>query len=137
MGHSGYLDKAYKRISQKELARLYLKAIPNVSIYSVPASRREEVRSKLAMTGLTFKDVADAIGLEMYEGGEGSGGGMGRKLPIDEDYIASLEDAEIGKYALKALRQKLLGESESNVGVPRQKIVKEDELESYLADVWR
>ena len=108
----------------------------NVSIYSAAVSRKEEVRRALAMQGLTLQDVIDVLGEEMYSRAEGTGGGVGRRLPIDEEYIASLEDEEIGKYALKALKRKLLGETETNGRVPRQKVVRDDELEAYLAKGW-
>jgi hypothetical protein len=88
------------------------------------------------MQGLTIQDVMDALGKEMFEAGEGTAGGYGRKLPIDEDYVVSLEDEEIGKYALNALRRKLLGETRANGGKPAQKIIMEDELETYLAEGW-
>lgn len=137
MGHTEYLDDAYLRLEEKgEIAKAYLGAMKNLSIYSVPMSRREEVRRALAMQGLTLKDVMDALGEEMYLKGEGTGGGVSRRLPIDEDYIASLEDEEIGKYALKALRRKLLGETETNGRGPRQRIIMEEDLETYLAKGW-
>jgi len=137
LGHVGYLDDAYLRLEEKgEIAKAYLLAMKNVSIYTAPTSRKEEVRRALAMQGLTLKDVMEALGEEMYAGGEGIGGGVSRRLPIDEDYIASLEDAEIGKYALKALKRKLLGETRPNGGRSSQKIITEAELETYLAQGW-
>ena len=141
MGHTEYLDDAYLRLEEKgEIAKSYLEAMKNVSVYSATMSRKEQVRRALAMQGLTLQDVMEALReeqmREMYEGGEGTGGGISRK-PIDEDYIASLEDEEIGKYALKALRRKLLGETETNGGRPLQRIIMEHELEAYLAKGWR
>jgi len=137
MGHAEYLDDAYLRLEEKgEIAKAYLAAMKNLSIYSATTSRKEEIRRALAMQGLTLQDVIAALGEEMYVKGEGTGGGVSRKLPIDEDYITSLEDEEIGKYALKALRRKLLGETETNGGVPRQKVIMENELEAYLAEGW-
>ncbi len=35
MGHTEYLDRAYLRQEQEEIAEAYLKAIPNVSVYSI------------------------------------------------------------------------------------------------------
>ena len=87
------------------------------------------------MQGLTFDDVLKVLGKEMYDSGVGTGGGYGLKVPLDEDYVASLEDQEIGKYALKALREKLLGTP--NQTEPSQKVIGENELESYLSEGWR
>ena len=51
LGHSEYLDDAYVRLNQKEIADAYLDAMPNISIYGLPdmelkmetESLREEV----------------------------------------------------------------------------------------------
>jgi integrase len=136
MGHYAYLDKSYRRLKEEDIDRAYLAAMKNVSIYTATTSRKEEVRRALAMQGLTLQDVMDAFRKEMLATGEGTGGGVNRKLPIDENYIASLEDEEIGRYAFKALRRKLLGETKANGGRPAQKVIKEDELEAYLAKGW-
>ena len=135
MGHAEYLDEAYLRKEQKEIANAYISAIKNVSVYSATLPRKEEVKRALAMQGLTFEDVLKVLGKEMYDLGVGSGGGYGLKVLLDEDYIASLEDQEIGSYALKALREKLLGEPSKNE--PSQKVIAEDDLESFLADGWQ
>ena len=135
MGHTEYLDESYLRLDEQgEIAQAYLSAMKNVSVYSATLPRKEEVKRALAMQGLTFDDVLKVLGKEMYDLGEGSGGGYGLKVPLDEDYIASLEDQEIGKYALKALREKLLGTP--NQKEPSQKVIGENELESFLADGW-
>lgn len=132
MGHYAYLDRSYRRLKEEDIDSAYLSAMKNVSVYSVPASRKEEVRRALAIQGLTVKEVLDAFRNEMYENGVGSGGGLGLKGPIDEDFILSLEDQQIGKYALKALRQKLLGNTSKS-----QKVITESELEEYLEKGWR
>ena len=53
------------------------------------------------MVGLPLEDVAEVISREMHTSGEGTGGGVSRKLPIDENYVCSLEDGEIGEYVLE------------------------------------
>jgi integrase len=35
MGHNGYLDEAYLRLNEKEIAEAYQQAMPNVSVYSI------------------------------------------------------------------------------------------------------
>jgi len=133
MGHYAYLDRSYRRLKESDIDSAYLSAMKNVSVYSVPASRKEEVRRALAMQGLSVKDVLSAFQKEMYKDGTGSGGGgLGLKGSVDEDFILSLEDQEIGKYALKALKQKLLGDTSKS-----QKVIVESELEIYLEKGWR
>jgi hypothetical protein len=132
MGHYAYLDKSYRRLKEADVDRAYLSAMKNVSVYTAPTSRKEEVLRALRMQGLSLKDVRDVILNEMYEAGEGTGGGKSLRVPIDEDYVVSLEDEEIGKYALKALRRKLLGTTETG-----QKVISEDELEEYLEKGWK
>ena len=51
MGHHAYLDKAYERIRESELAEMYREAIPSVSIYSAKPSRKEEIKRFVAMSG--------------------------------------------------------------------------------------
>jgi hypothetical protein len=66
------------------------------------------------------------------ENGEGTGGGMSVKGEVDKNWIASMSDEEIGKYAFKALREKLLGNTETG-----QKVISESNLEEYLAKGWK
>ncbi len=136
MGHREYLDDAYLRLdNQGEIGRMYLSAMKNVTVYSANLSRKEEVKRALAMQGLTFDDILSVLGKEMYNQGIGTGGGgLGLRVPLDENYIASLEDQEIGKYALQALREKLLGHSTNE---PKQKVINESSLESYLSKGWK
>gem|GEM_PF-2277166 len=139
MGHEAYLDEAYRRKEENEVADEYARvALKNLSIYSAPTSRKEEIKRILAMQGLTIEDIIQAFQEEIYKEGVGTGGGVAFKGPIDEDFIASLSDEEIGKYALKALRRKLLGETELNGGgKPIQKVIGIDEVEAYLGEGWR
>ena len=139
MGHEAYLDEAYRRKEQKEVADEYARvALKNLSIYSAPTSRKEEIKRILAVQGLTIEDIIQAFQEEIYKEGVGSSGGVVFKQPIDENFIAGLSDEEIGKYALKALRKKLLGETELNGGgKPIQKVIGIDEVEAYLGEGWR
>ena len=133
MGHYAYLDESYRRLKESDIDSAYLSAMKNVSVYSVPASRKEEVLRALTMQGLTVEDVLSAFRGEAYENGVGSGGGgLGLKVPLDADFILSMEDHEIGKYALKALRKKLLGNNSKS-----QKVIAENDLEKYLEKGWR
>ena len=133
MGHNAYLDESYRRLKQSDIDHAYLSAMKNISVFTATASRREEVLRALAMQGLTVEDVLGAFRGEAYENGVGSGGGgLGLKVPLDADFILSMEDQEIGKYALKALRKKLLGNNSK-----LQKVITENELEKYLEKGWR
>jgi len=67
----------------------------------------------------------------------GTGGGVSKRLPIDEDYICGLDDVEIGKLIRATLKRELSPETATNGGQSLQKIVSEDELEGYLAQGWR
>ena len=48
MGHVEYLDDAYVRQDQDEIAQAYLEAMPNVSVYSIENTelKRETVKLK-------------------------------------------------------------------------------------------
>jgi len=124
MGQRGYLDKDYKRIDKAKIAEMYREAMPNVSIYKTEESARAITKRMLVASGKSMPQLIEALQQMMYEAGEGTRGGMGRKLPIDENYILSMPDddlAELIRYANK----------------PQQKVILEDELEGYLADGWR
>jgi len=56
MGHTEYLDKSYRRLNKDQIDRAYLGAMANVCIYTAPKSRVEEIKSRLAMVGLSFDD---------------------------------------------------------------------------------
>ena len=60
MGHTGYLDDAYLRLNEKEIATAYLEAMPNVSIYqtedielkkSVEQLKQENIELKQHLNG--------------------------------------------------------------------------------------
>ena len=133
MGHLAYLDKAYQRIGEAKLAEMYRTHMPNVSIYMATTSRKAEVKRFVAMSGTSIPELIKTLNEMMLAGGEGTGGGMSRKLPIDEDYILGLDDEEIGKLIRATLKRETL----PNGGRPQQKVIDQASVEGYLNQGWR
>lgn len=132
MGHKGYLDRAYVRMGVPKLAKMYSGAMARVSVYSAPQSRRSEVQRFVAMSGVSIEELIHTLQEMMYASGEGSGGGVSLREPIDADYVYSLTDEEIGELIRRTLNRGVPSE-----GRPQQKVVAEDDLEQYLQDGWR
>lgn len=58
----------------------------------------------MAMVGLPLEDVAKVISREMHIWRRHGRRCKPKTLPIDENYVCSLEDGEISEYVLEALR---------------------------------
>ena len=55
----------------------------NVSVFTVTTSRKERIKQFVAMSGTSIEELIKTLNEMMLAGGEGTGGGLGRKLQID------------------------------------------------------
>ncbi len=136
MGHEGYLDGAYRRIPEEELATAYKNAMNSVTIFREESGgfRREANRVSLN----TIIDVLKAQGVpseEIAQAVVGSGYDMrlenGEKF---EGFKNPLDDS-----VAKKIRQGLLilvkGSRQAH-DCPQQKVVGLGSVEEYLSDGW-
>jgi integrase len=66
MGHAEYLDAAYLRLEQdREIAKVYLEAMPNVSVYEVEDQELREQASAIEQENLEMKSRMAKMELEL------------------------------------------------------------------------
>ena len=63
MGHSAYLDEAYLRLNEKEIAEAYKEAISNVSVYAVEDKKIEKEINQLKEENETLKQRLNSFNL--------------------------------------------------------------------------
>jgi len=130
MGHKGYLDAAYRRFTIDELAEHYLKGMDAITITKTKAIRREDVE-EIA----TIKAVQMVFQLQGYDvDAEKLKGAIIKKrieLGKEPELNEILEE-------IKKLEPRLeYAKNDKNPsGSDPKKVIREDELEHYLAEGW-
>lgn len=68
MGHSEYLDDAYLRLEETgEIAKAYLEAMPNVSVYAIEDQQLREQTSAIEQENIELKTRLSNVELEITE----------------------------------------------------------------------